>query len=692
MPSDIYREFHVVMGGPKDWRVTDPASKNPASLEALPNSILRFEISDLKHARKAEVQLDRWGGHPGTAGKAIRFNDRSWLPVPELATTPAGAPPECFMFQDNPSVEIPLADLREGVNTLEGTAAGQNAACGRNWGQWGWYGAVVRIYYDASKPHPAGRIAFPDSGATLGDRPLIQVTAEGPSRIDRVDLLAHYDGLDADGDGVFNDWHHAYRHVELTGHAATAIAPPFQLRWDTAWVPDQPPRSVKLMARIRDSSGTWFVTPVVDRLTLARTKVSVKLFKPHGVPPRYWARAGRAVSSKVTVPASEPLARAVDAAIALRTWNGYKQEFRLNNHHAEVGGADHKFAQSMRGVPVAAIHTGENTISFQSDTKHHGVEVLWPGPALLVRYGEPAAATPPDEWLNPDYSARIPVDLESAVPLAGEKPVEIDLDFTKALREAAIYGAFDERSIRVVDSDARGIADAAARRQFDPGPNYDPERNAAGTLTVLVKPMPRGWTRRLMVYFATRDTAAPRLLSPALVRVTTDVEHQDRPGVRISTPAGDYTFEDAGPVSLRDREGNEWLQRGTPASRTRVEARGPLKVRLRSESRDGAFATVWDIFPGHARVILPKPDRPFFSPAGGAKPARIVYVVDRRGEAHSTTSGSRDRCCEPSPASYTIGFAESEDSPETAAAIRSASNSPGIRIGRAQARPASVVK
>ncbi len=638
-PGDVYREFHVVMGGIKDWRVTD-ASAPKAPVLLLPNSTLRLEIPDLNGAIRAEAQLERWGGHTGTIGKSLRLNGKEWIAVPELATTPPGKPGYCYTYQDNPTVEVPLSDLQKGVNSLEGNSTGQDTRCGNNWGQWGWYSAIVRVYYDPAKlPHPGGRITSHAAGKELTENPVVQVSVQGPSRIDRVDLLAYYDGFDEDGDGVFQDWHQAYRYAELVHHAGTAMVAPFKIRWDTAWVPDQAPGSVKLMARIRDSAGVWSVTPVVDRLTLKRVGSSVKFYKPRDVPDRYWARAGKLLSSKVAVPDSDPLAKATSAVVALRTWNGLKYDFRLNDHTGKVEGAEHNYAFALRPVPVAAVHAGENTISFQTPSKDHGLEILWPGPALLVRYGKSDPVPEPTTWLNPDYVGRIPVDLTSSVPLRPEKPVEIEMNFTEAMRQAGLSGTFDDHSIRVVDYDEKGLRDGAVSWQFDRGPQYDPHRNAVGTLTVLARVVAPGMTRRLMVYFSTTDIAAPRLMPPAGVRVTDDVDHAGQRSVRVSTSSGDYVYhkEGAGFASLFDREGNDWIGfhpgdraagefRGIPnlgpyfhpgytgklGSRTTIEITGPIKARLRSESQDGKFACVWDFFPDYARMTLLRADQPYW--------------------------------------------------------------------------------
>jgi hypothetical protein len=632
---------------------------------------------------------------------------------------------------------------------------------------------VVRVYYQPSARHVEGRIVSPRPRAVLTEHPVVEVNASGPNRIDRVDVLAFYDGFDEGGDGVFEDWHYAYGHTELVGHAGTVMTPPFKVRWDTTWVPDQAPGSIKLLARIRDASGLWYVSPAVEGLTLKRPGVSVKMFKPLDVPQRYVVRAGRTKSSKVTVPPTEPLDKAVDAVIALRTWNGFKHDFRFNDHVGQVNGADHKYAYGLRNVPVAAIRTGENVISFHSDTEAHGIEVLWPGPALLVRYGTPALRTEPSAWLNPDYAARIPIDLETTVPLEADKPVEIDLNFTEALREAGIAGAFDDRSIRVVDMDQRGIADAAARWQFDRAPQYDAGRNAAGTLTVLIKPMPKGWARRLMVYFATLESAAPHMLPPALVRVTDGMEHQGQKSVRISTPGGEYVYhkEGAGFASLYDSAGNDWISyqpgnrsagefRGIPnlgaffhpgytaerGSSTTIVSRGPLKARIQSESRDGTFACVWDIFPKYARMTLHRAGQPYWFlyegtpggkleedsdywvasdgvrrltseswggnlPApewtyfGDAKLGRVLFLANHQNDtaadqfwpmdSNMTVFGfgrrlrSLEKHLTAVPARFTIGFAEAGEFAMIAKTINSAWSAPKVKIGRAEARPRS---
>ncbi|MCP4248246.1 MAG: hypothetical protein GY778_14465, partial [bacterium] len=275
-PGDVYKEYRLAMAG-DEWRVTDPDAGHKGAAKFLPNPVLEVEIDDLDGATRAEILIDRWGGHPGTSNKRFRFNGHDWITIPELATTPAGHLPVCYMSQDNPVVEVPLRHLTEGVNNLEATCGDQLCFSFR-WGQWGWNAAIVRIYYDAGKPHPTGRIVSPLPGATLGEGPVLEADTSGDA--DRVDFLAHYTGYDENGDGVFTDWHRAYfynRRVEATGadpkishHAGSAFTASFRATWSTRWVPDQPDGKLKLVARIRGADGTWFVADTVENLTLER--------------------------------------------------------------------------------------------------------------------------------------------------------------------------------------------------------------------------------------------------------------------------------------------------------------------------------------------------------------------------------------------------------------------------------------
>ena len=396
-PGQVYREFAAHQGG-DNWRVTNPLAKDPRARKFLPNPVLPLRIEALRGAIRAEAVLDRWGGHISTKHPRIRFNGHAWLDVPPPTKAPGDGDHERYYFQDNPVVAVPLEYLKEGDNTFEGTCS-HEAPDG--WGQWGLYSLILRVYYDpAAVPHPTGRIVSPSSDATLGENPVIRVQASSVSEVARVDVLAWYDGYDEDGDGVFVDWHGAHfqprrgEAAELRDHAGTVRRAPYELTWNTRWVPDQPPRTIKLIARIQDTQGRWYVAEPVTGLTLRRDGESVRQYRTGDVPPRFGVRNGQAKSCTITIPANHDLPTAVEAGLHYRTWHGWDKHhkpFQLNGLAHRHEGNNHHYDYDVLPIPIKSLRNGDNTFTISSETEHHMLEVLWPGPALTVRYriGEP---------------------------------------------------------------------------------------------------------------------------------------------------------------------------------------------------------------------------------------------------------------------------------------------------------------
>jgi len=156
--------------------------------------------------------------------------------------------------------------------------------------------------------------------------------------------------------------------------------------WDTRWVPDQAPESVSIVGRICDRNGMWYVTEPVEGLGLARMDRVVRLYRAGDVPERFWVRAGGTMLCTVHIPADHDLVRATGASVHLRTWNGQDEALKVNEWTGTIAGANHNYAYSIRDLPASSLKAGDNTVEFHSDTEHHGVEICWPGPALVVRY------------------------------------------------------------------------------------------------------------------------------------------------------------------------------------------------------------------------------------------------------------------------------------------------------------------
>lgn len=391
-PGEVYREFAAHQAR-DDWRVTNPNAEGERPRKHLPNPGLKFAITTLEGATRAEAMLDRWSGHVQTKRPQLRFNGQAWLDVPPPLVPPGPGEHEAHYFQDNPVIAVPLEQLKVGENTFEGTTTHTNP---KGWGQWGLYSMILRVYYDpAKRPHPTGRIVSPRAGATFGENPRIDVEASSVQGLARVDVLAWYEGYDENGDGVWLDWHGGNfqpargEPADLREHVGTAWRAPYQITWDTRWVPDQQPRAVKLIARLQDSAGNWFVTPPVENLTLRREGESVRLHRGGELPIRFGVRAKQTKSCAIPIPAGTVLSRAVEAGLHLRTWHGFDghhHPFKLNDYSQPNGGKDHHYDYDIHLIPPSALRAGENTFTISSDTEHHMLEVHWPGPALTVRY------------------------------------------------------------------------------------------------------------------------------------------------------------------------------------------------------------------------------------------------------------------------------------------------------------------
>jgi hypothetical protein len=414
-PGDLYREFSRHNGGDRDWRVTDKNAviKFERAKDHLPNSRLGIRIDDLQHAIGAEALLDRWGGHRGTINKRIRFNDHDWITVPEIKAVPADIRPEMLMFQDNPVVEVPLEHLLEGENIFD---ADCDEAGGFGWGQWGLYSLVLRVYYDREKKGDnfaiSGEISSPASGQSIDDHPTIEVSAEAPLGVARIDVLAAYDGFDEDGDGIFDGWHESRFQLvrgeanEIRDHVGTLWKKPYRLIWNTHWVPDQKPGDISLIARIQDSRGYWYVSEPVADLSLNREDVNVRLYRARGVPEDFAVRVEETKECFFDIPTSDRISQATEAALHLRTWHGWDghhEPLRINDHVMPVDGKNHFYDYDLLPFPPSALHSGENSFRIHSKTQHHMLEVLWPGPALVVRTPKPAVAIHDDRYQQRDH-------------------------------------------------------------------------------------------------------------------------------------------------------------------------------------------------------------------------------------------------------------------------------------------------
>jgi len=403
-PGSVYKEFVSTFSlGNEEWRVNDPnidLGTYPQAGDFLPNPTLYISVDDLSGVTRAEALLSVWGGHVGTTDKRISFNGHSWITIPELNTSvngiPSGGSGQCYTAQFCVVVDVPKEHLITGSNAFQGYTGAQTCYT-FGWGQFGWYGIVLRVYYDpGSKTHTTGSVTSPSSGATIGEFPSVSASADGSA--DRIDILAYYDGYDTDGDGVYQEYHRDYHPstkggpVQINNHVGTIYGSSGSVTWNNNWVADQ--SGVKLLARIRGTNGIWYVTPEVTGITLDRSSGYVSFFKPYGVPERMWARGDINGGYQYCYADVSTTSDATGVLLHMRLWNGNDEggsghHIKFNSGYtAPTIGYGHFYSYHELGPPTSALYSGTNTSEFYSSTTdHHGVEVLWPGVGVSVRYG-----------------------------------------------------------------------------------------------------------------------------------------------------------------------------------------------------------------------------------------------------------------------------------------------------------------
>lgn len=230
-------------------------------------------------------------------------------------------------------------------------------------------------------------------------------------------------------------------------------------------------------------------------------------------------------------------------------------------------------------------------------------------------------------WWNSHWRMRLSLTVDVGSYERYDKPVEQFLNFKILLAsigrggEAAIPASF-----RVLEVDANDmVINEAVPFQFEP---VTP--NSGNLLFILIGTTPVQSQRYYHLYFDTAGDFAPAHIS-AQVKVADGVPDEGQDCYIITTANAMYYFQkDAGGFSsLLDVEGNDWigfhpysgsdgLYRGIPnmvhpnniyhpgynnCISSLVHA-GPLRVTIRSVSKNGLWECIWQIYPHYARLTL----------------------------------------------------------------------------------------
>jgi hypothetical protein len=341
---------------------------------------------DLLQLRGAELSLELWGGHPGTANRRVTLNGRTTYPLP--------GPEGEHCTHAYPVVPLKRMDLVQGHNAVQ-------FACDQGTTFWGHFiveQACLRAELPAAHPDlkQAGLDTFTAAVGAISTGPdseslklSLALPPNFAARVSAVDFQGRYDGYDENGDGQRLDWHGFTKGRKPVAHLGMPLTPPFETNWDLKLLPAQENMAVRAVVHFRDLPEMLYITPPLARLaTPARPGATVRWFAATDLPAPFWSRANRLKTC--TIDCDLDPARIEQAELHVVVWDGgagtVEKYFTLNGRPLPVAGTGkHDVIYSRTALDPAWLQRGANRIELLSDTEHHGIEVLLPGPAIVVR-------------------------------------------------------------------------------------------------------------------------------------------------------------------------------------------------------------------------------------------------------------------------------------------------------------------
>lgn len=351
---------------------------------------------DLFELQGADLYLELWGGHPKTADKRFLINGRGPYALPERGCA-AG---HCVYTY--PLVSLDPGHLVTGHNAVQ-------FACDRGESFWGHFiidETAIRCYLKPGHPDlteddlqsfkATVTVEAPDG--ILGDTVSIGLfyPKSNEDTIVAVEYFGRYTGFDDNGDGQANDWHGYTHDRQFVHHIGKAITAPFSVTWDTKMLLDQD-GPMALRALIRFESGLLYWTPILDGLSLSPGRNPVRMYACSEMPTPFWSRNSELKTATVVL--SPEVSHVEQAKLTIKIWDGgegtVETPFKINGHPYAItsGRAIHDVVFKELQIDPAHLKAGANTLTVLSDTEHHGIEVLLPGPCLLLRYGSPLQAS-----------------------------------------------------------------------------------------------------------------------------------------------------------------------------------------------------------------------------------------------------------------------------------------------------------
>jgi hypothetical protein len=379
LPGDVFRDY--------DYTERFAANSAASAFDSPQECTRVVEGVDLQGAVRAELAVQLWGGHEGTF-KYVQINGADSIDIlPAHGST-------WHHYQQHfgrPTIDIPLSQLKGGANAVTffyDTL--RSSGFGKRWPNFWIYAFTLRVFYEPSKPHPTGQIVWPLSGARIGDSPVIRARVENNAGGEVVvDFVGHYLDYDNNGDGVLSQWQYGLTRGSYGMHMGTGTnaAGEYVKQWKNQWIPDQ--QGIRIAAIVTADDGMSFFTPSVDSLILEHKGYSVALLPCAPLGRKFGVRTNDTL--RCTITASATISSISEVQLVLATWSAdYPDEpgatVALNGKVvASDFGLAHGYSLDRFSVAPQDVLSGVNEFSICSATREHAAEVLWPGPALLLK-------------------------------------------------------------------------------------------------------------------------------------------------------------------------------------------------------------------------------------------------------------------------------------------------------------------
>jgi len=340
--------------------------------------------TDLENATGAELIIDHLQSHGGTTGLEVQIGNSSWLPVPSPATLPD--PKSAYMFHHNARVAIPLSSLNKGENIRFRMRVDPEHPW--NWPQNLIYSVVLKIRY-ADKTRFRGVVHSLDKSPVTNNNFHFLLESTEQERVKKVEYFGKY--LDADyvGNGLYADWKLYYREDSVCGLIGNSDKAPFDITWNTEWIPDQQ-QPIEVLARVHLDNGLICHARLEKGLQLERD-YSVKLLRPFAVPQNWVTREDR-FSEKFRV---ADTTRIREALITWSSWSPCYNEGILLNGDTLTQPVNarpcYDYFIHREAIDPSKLIAGENTLTtlktpLRNGSMVHGMEVQWPGIMVKVKY------------------------------------------------------------------------------------------------------------------------------------------------------------------------------------------------------------------------------------------------------------------------------------------------------------------